>query len=214
MIIIQGNIFSRLSNILSGFQSVNEYLKDPIKDINNPAYFQKIVSPFNNFQTTPLSNETVVWKFLNSPACKVNPYACQSKMKLEQYQSEIQYVIKVFHAIYKKFLTAIDYFDHHPSQRQNTTQVKRSEMYSLFGYYHTPTQTLTSTEEHFLDEFLKALYKINPSLHKNLTHMKRVGILTWKLGWGVYSNARSISKIKDNLHTLQKQNQLQDKQIK
>ena len=44
--------------------------------------------------------------------------------------------------------------------------------------------------------------------------MKRVGILTWILGWGVYSNARSISKIKDNLHTLQKQNQLQDKQIK
>ena len=44
--------------------------------------------------------------------------------------------------------------------------------------------------------------------------MKRVGILTWILGWGVYSNARSILKIKENLHTLQKQNQLQDKQIK
>ena len=43
--------------------------------------------------------------------------------------------------------------------------------------------------------------------------MKRVGILTSILGWGVYSNARSISKNKDNLHTLQKQNQLQDKQI-
>ena len=87
-------------------------------------------------------------------------------------------------------------------------------MYSLFGHYCTQTQALTPSEEHFLDEFLKALYKINPSLHKSLTHMKRVGILTWILGWGVYSNARSISKIKDNLYTLQKQNQLQDKQIK
>ena len=87
-------------------------------------------------------------------------------------------------------------------------------MYSLFGHYHTPTQTLIPSEEHFLDEFLKALYKINPSLHKSLTHMKRVGIPTWILGWGVYPNARSISKIKENLHTLQKQNQLQDKQIK
>ena len=44
--------------------------------------------------------------------------------------------------------------------------------------------------------------------------MKRVGILTWVLGWGVYSNAQSISKIKDNLHSLQRQNQLQNKQIK
>ena len=44
--------------------------------------------------------------------------------------------------------------------------------------------------------------------------MKRTGIFTWILGWGVFTNARSISQIKDNLHILQKQNQLQDKQIK
>ena len=100
---------------LRGFQSVNEYLKDLIMDINNPTYFQRLVSPFDNVQITPLSNEMAIWKFLNSPACKVHPYACQSKMKLEQYQLEIQYILKVFHAIYKKFLTAIDHIDYHPS---------------------------------------------------------------------------------------------------
>ena len=84
-------------------------------------------------------------------------------------------------------------------------------MYNLYGHYHTQTQTSTPSEENFLDELMKALYKINPSLHRSLKHMKRVGIFTWLLGWGVYSNARSISKIKDNLHTLQKENQLQDK---
>ena len=120
----------------------------------------------------------------------------------------------MFHAIYKKFLTVIDHIDYHPSQAQNTTQVKRSEEYNLYGHYPTHTQSLTPSEENFLDEFLKALNKINHSLHKNLTCMKRVGILTWILGWGVYSNARSISKIKDNLHTLPRQSQLQDKQIK
>ena len=104
---------------------MNEYLKNLIRDINNPAYFQKIVLPFNSVQVTPLWNDTIKWKFLNSPACRVNPYACQSKMKLEQYQIEIQYVIKVFHAIYKKFLTAIDHIDYHPSQMQNATRVKR-----------------------------------------------------------------------------------------
>ena len=36
--------------------------------------------------------------------------------------------------------------------------------------------------------------------------MKRVGVFTWILGWGVFSNARDIGKIKDNIHTLQKQN--------
>ena len=100
---------------LRGFQSVNEYLKDLVMDIDNPAYFQRLVSPFDNVQITPLSNEMAIWKFLNSPACKVHPYACQTKMKLEQYHLEIQYILKVFHAIYKKFLTAIDHIDHHPS---------------------------------------------------------------------------------------------------
>ena len=73
-------------------------------------------------------------------------------------------------------------------------------MYSLFGHYHTQTQTLTPSEEHFLDEFLKALYRINPSLHKSLDHMKRVGILSWILGWeyipllGVFLRLKIIYK--------------------
>ena len=102
-------------------------------------------------------------------------------MKFEQYQIEVQYVYKVFHAIYKKFLTAIDHINYHPLQQHsaNATRVKRSEMYKLYGQYHTHTRELTPSEENFLDVFMKALYKINLSLHKNLSHMKRVGIFTW-----------------------------------
>ena len=70
---------------LQGFQSVSEYLNDLIIDIDNPTYFQRLTSPFDDVQITPLSNETAIWKFLNSPACKVHPYACQPNMKLEQY---------------------------------------------------------------------------------------------------------------------------------
>ena len=94
------------------------------------------------------------------------------------------------------------------------SRVKRSLLYDAYGYYHTPAKTLTPSEEQFLNNFMKALYKINPSLHRNLSRMKRMGIFTWNLGWGVYSNARNIAKIKNNLHILQEQNQLQDKQIK
>ena len=95
-----------------------------------------------------------------------------------------------------------------------TTRVKRSEEYDEQGYYHSYVRILTTSEEIFLDKFLMGLHKINLSLHQNLSQMKRFGILTWILGWGVYSNAQSISKVKNDLHTLQKHNQLQDKQIK
>ena len=77
--------FLDIQPFLRGFQSVNEYLKDLTRDINNPDYFQRIVSPFRNFQITPLSNESIIWKFFNSPSCRVNPYGCKSKLKLEQY---------------------------------------------------------------------------------------------------------------------------------
>ena len=136
-------------------------------------------------------------------------------MKFEKFKWEIHYIIKIFHTIYKKFLTAIDHFDYHPSQIQsNITRTKRSVTYDIYRSYHSPTKTLTPSEESFLNAFMEALYKINPSLHKNLSCMKRVSIFTWILGWGKFSNARNIAKIKDNIHTLQKQNQLQDKQIK
>ena len=114
--------------------------------------------------------------------------------------------MKVFCVTYKKFLTAIDHIDYHPSQIQNnTTRTKRSVLYDIYGQYHTPTKKLTPSEE---NAFMKALYKINPSLHNKLSHMKRVGIFAWILGWGVFSNARNIAKIKDNLCTLHRQNQL------
>ena len=118
-------------------------------------------------------------------------------MKFEKFKWEIHYIIKVFHATYKKFLTAIDHIDYHPTQMQsNVTRTKRSVTYDIYGWYHSPTKMLMPSEENFLNAFMKALYRINPSLHNNLSHMKRVCVFTWILGWGVYSNARNIAKLK------------------
>ena len=160
-------------------------------------------------------NYSRIEKFLTSTLCAKCPYECQARLKFEKFKWEIHYIIQIFHAMYRKFLVAIDHLDYHPSQTQNSaTRVKRCMMYETYGYYCSLTKTLTPSEENFLNAFMGALSKINPSLHKNLSCMKRVGIFTWILGWGVYSNAKNIAKIKENLHILQKQNQLQDKQIK
>ena len=136
-----------------------------MKDLNNPKYFQRLIYPVNTFQITPLSNESAIQEFFNLVTCQNNPYRCKSKLKFEQYKLEIQYINKVFHTIYRKFLTAIDHIDYHPLQIQNTTRVKRSEEYDVHGYYQSYIRTLTTSEEIFLDNFLRALHKINPSLH-------------------------------------------------
>ena len=54
---------------LQGLQSVNEYLDDLMTDIDNPTYYQRLISPFRHVQITPLSNDTHIMKFLSSPAC-------------------------------------------------------------------------------------------------------------------------------------------------
>ena len=87
--------------------------------------------------------------------------------------------MKVFHTMHRKFLTAIDHIEYHPSQIQNnTTRTKRSVTYETYGHYYSPTKTLTPSEENYLTAFMEVLSKINPSLHKNLSHMKRVGVFT------------------------------------
>ena len=200
---------------LKGFQTVNKYLDKLWADILNPYHFQYLFVPIAHININPTLNDSHIKKFLSSCMCIQCPYACQAKMKFERFQWEIHYIRKIYHSVYKKFLTAINHIDYHPSQIQtNVTRSKRSIMYGMYGQYHSPTKILTPSEEKVLTAFMDALYKINPSLHKNLSRMKRVGVFTWLLGWGVFSNARNVNKIKDNIHILQKQNQLQDKQIK
>ena len=88
---------------VQGFQSVDNYIKNLITDINNPAYFQRLIAPFHDSQVTPLSTHDTIRTFLSSPACQSRPHACQAKMKFEQFCIEINYVYKVCCAIYKQF---------------------------------------------------------------------------------------------------------------
>ena len=70
---------------LQGIQFANEYLDNLMSDTDDPTYYQRLISPFRHMQITPLSAETHIMKFLSSPACNFHPFACQAKMKFEQY---------------------------------------------------------------------------------------------------------------------------------
>ena len=75
---------------LKGFQSINQYLGDLTKDLNNPEYFQRLIYPVRTFKITPLSYESAIQKFFNLVTCRSNPYGCKSKLKVEQCKLEIQ----------------------------------------------------------------------------------------------------------------------------
>ena len=56
---------------LQGFQSVDNYIKDLMVDIDNPTYFGRLISPFHDVSITSLSNESNIIKFLKSPQCSL-----------------------------------------------------------------------------------------------------------------------------------------------
>ena len=130
---------------------------------------------------------------------------------------EIKYLDDLFNVVYQKFLNAIDHIEYHPTLQDEPTSEMRSKcsvFFSKTGFYNTFDCRLSPTEELFLDKLLATLENMNSTITSKFKRMKRYSILTWVLGWGVFSNARSINKIKQNLQILQDQNLLQDKQIK
>ena len=100
---------------LQGFQSVNDYLHNLWADINNPMYYYCLFLSFGHVEIDPTSNDSHISDFLRSSACYQHPYACQAKIKFKCFKWEIHYMMKVFHITHKKFLTAIDHIDYHPT---------------------------------------------------------------------------------------------------
>ena len=140
-----------------------------------------------------------------------------TRLKIDRFLMEIDYLDKLFDVVYRKFLNAIDHIEYHPTlqgEPSSDARSKRSILFSEGGSYSTFGRRLMPTEELFLDKLLAALENMNSTLTYKFKRMKRYNILTWVLGWGVFSNAQSISKIKQNIQILQDQNLLQDKQIK
>ena len=139
-----------------------------------------------------------------------------TRLKIDRFLMEVNYLEDLFDVVYRKFLNAIDHIDYHPTMQNApvTNRSKHSVFFSETGFYNTFDHRLSPTEDLFLDKLLMALENMNCALMYKFKRMKRYSIPTWVLGWGVFSNLHSINKIKQNLRILQDQNLLQDKQIK
>ena len=177
---------------MSGFSSMQNYIKNFKADVSNPAYFSKIKHKSTNTGSSPLLDEQDLDAFMQSNYCQQLPYACMTRLKIDRFLMEIDYLDELFDVVYRKFLTAIDHIEYHPTLQEESpsdTRGKHSIHFSETGYYHTFDHRLMPTEELFLDKLLVALEHMNSTLTHKCKKMKRYGILTWVLRWGVFSNA-------------------------
>ena len=213
----QVTTFLDFAPFMNGFNNVQNYIKSFKEDVSNPTYFSKIKHKSTNKGSSPLLDEQDFEAFMQSAYCQQLPYACMTRLKIDRFLMEIKYLDDLFNVVYQKFLNAIDNIEYHPTlqnEPSSETRSKRSIFFSKTGFYNTFDHRLSPMEELFLDKLLMTLENMNLTITSKFRRMKRYSILTWVLGWGVFSNVRSINKIKQNLRILQDQNLLQDKQIK
>ena len=205
----QVTTFLDFAPFMNGFNNVQNFTRSFKEDVSNPAYFSKIKHKSTNTGSSPLLDEQDLETFMQSAYCQPLPYACMTRLKIDRFLMEINYLDDLFNVVYWKFLNAIDHIEYHPTlqnEPSSETRSKHSIFFSKTGF--------CNTEDLFLDKLLMALENMNLTIAQKFRRMKRYSILTWVVGWGVFSNSRSINKIKQNLQILQDQNLRQDKQIK
>ena len=112
-------------------------------------------------------------------------------------------------------MAAIDHLDYHPSKSDNGTRHKCDITFNYSHYVDDDNDTLTAEQTEFvLLDLLWELKRINPEAYNKAKRYKWADLLTWFLGWGIFSNSRNIKKLKKNIFILQQQNKIQTFQIR
>ena len=129
---------------------------------------------------------------MQSAYCQRLPYACMTRLKIDRFLMEINYLDDLFNVVYRKFLNAIDHIEYHSTlqnELSSTLGVKILSSSLRQVFITLLICRLSPTGELFLDKLLTALENMNLTITQKFRRMKRHSILTWVLGWGVFSNS-------------------------
>ena len=203
------------------FKQFGQYIKKFLADLHDPRYVDtlyKVGTKTGYSSNRREENKTNI--FFTDGICTQSTYQCRIQNQFIQLRNEANKVHQIYLETYRKFLRAIDHMEFHPTLgRSKTESSTRNRRQSLHKNQTETTSQYTSrrgglTEEDILmlkqaDNLIKTKFLNQPTKHKRI---KRFGLAGWIMGWGL-GYFTSFRTIKDNIRTLQKQNQLQQNQI-
>ena len=88
---------------MNGFNNVQNYIRSFKEDVSNPGYFSKIKHKSTNTGSSPLLDEQDLETFMQSVYCQQLPYACMTRLKIDRFLMEINYLDDLFDVVYRKF---------------------------------------------------------------------------------------------------------------
>ena len=203
------------------FKQFGQYIRKFLADLHDPRYVDTLYKVgTNKGYSSNRREENKTNIFFTDGICTQSTYQCRIQNQFIQLRNEANKVHQIYLETYRKFLRAIDHMEFHPTLGQSKTESSTSNRRQPLGKNQTETTSqYTSqrgglTEEDILmlkqaDELIKTKFLNQTTKHKRI---KRFGLAGWIMGWelGYFTSLRTI---KDNIRTLQKQNQLQQSQI-
>ena len=96
----QVTTFLDFAPFVNGFNNVQNYIKNFKKDIHDPAYFSMIRHKSTNPCASPLLDEQDLAAFMQSAYCLCSPYACMTRLKIDRFLMEVNYLEDLFDVVY------------------------------------------------------------------------------------------------------------------
>ena len=229
--------FIEFKSYINSFRKFQTYLETFLTDLTDP----KRVSAFRLLLSNELTKEAkdVVTTIITEHKCgtetpqqacsedalrkdgklSLSEEACQEEFQLvcraiNQFKAmtnATRYIKTAFEQIKEQFLSVIDHLE--TEQDEEDTEVRMEHNEKVKTDLKIAYSRVSKEELKVLDTLLKQVEEKYPSVKKNLERHKRFGIMSWILGWGVYSNYRQLRAIKKNIRKLYQQNLLQEQQI-
>ena len=231
--------FIEFAPYIQSFMNFEKYLDQFVKDIQDPARVSGFVNLLTQHRSTILSNSQAreFSKFIqdhpcgrgrNNPTkvCKYNPtrggwdrhacirqydMVCRTKSQFRAVADTALYINQSFAQIKEEFLSVIDHLetsDEEPEVRKRKEHNDRVRQELKISYSRVSTEELQT-----LNYVVEKVEESYPAIKDKLKRVKRFGVMSWVLGWGVYSNYKQIETLKENVQTLYDQNLLQEQQI-
>ena len=95
----QVTTFLDFAPFVNGFNNVQNYIKNFKKDIHDPAYFSMIKHKSTNPRASPLLDEQDLAAFMQSAYCLRLPYACMTRLKIDRFLMEVNYLEDLFDVV-------------------------------------------------------------------------------------------------------------------
>ena len=137
---------------------------------------------------------------------------CRAKLQFSAIVNATEYIKTAFNQTAEEFLSVIDHLEteaeeEDPETRENHNEQVQQELRIAYS-------KVSKEEIEVLDNIIEQVADKYPDLNRRvISRIKRFGIMSWIMGWGVYSNMRQIKSIKQNIKRLYFQNVLQERQI-